>query len=51
MRAFSVLSVVFAAALSVVATPLVERQTPASVAVVLTELTTTVTPLANQLRK
>ncbi|KAF8133016.1 hypothetical protein EV363DRAFT_83932 [Boletus edulis] len=49
MRFFAVASVVFAATLGVFASPVVERQAPQSVAVVLTDLTNTVTPLANQL--
>ncbi|KAF8121797.1 hypothetical protein EV363DRAFT_1184196 [Boletus edulis] len=49
MRFFAVASLVFAATLGVFASPVVERQAPQSVAVVLTDLTNTVTPLANQL--
>ncbi|KIJ57626.1 hypothetical protein HYDPIDRAFT_44859 [Hydnomerulius pinastri MD-312] len=49
MRAFSTIAVLLTAALSVFATPLAERQTPASVAVVLSQLSSSVTPLANQL--
>ena len=50
MRFFTIASVLFTAAAGVFASPVVERATPQSAAVVLTDLTTTVTPLANQLR-
>ncbi|KAF9220343.1 hypothetical protein BS17DRAFT_787621 [Gyrodon lividus] len=49
MRAFAIASVIFTAALGVFASPVIERQTPASVAVVFAGLSNTVTPLANQL--
>ncbi|KIJ60151.1 hypothetical protein HYDPIDRAFT_32571 [Hydnomerulius pinastri MD-312] len=53
MRGFTTISVLFTAALSVFtnASPVevAKRQTPASVASILTDLTNTVTPLANQL--
>ncbi|KAG9313682.1 hypothetical protein JVU11DRAFT_6028 [Chiua virens] len=49
MRFFAVASVLLTAAVSVFASPVVERQTPQSAAVVLTSLTNTVTPLANRL--
>ncbi|KAH0826058.1 hypothetical protein J3R83DRAFT_7345 [Lanmaoa asiatica] len=49
MRFFTIASVLFTAAVSVLASPVVERQTPQSAAVVLTDLSNTVTPLANQL--
>ncbi|KAF8549524.1 hypothetical protein OG21DRAFT_1555082 [Imleria badia] len=49
MRFFAITSVLFTAAVGVFAGPVVERQALQSVAVVLTDLTSTVTPLANQL--
>lgn len=51
MRFFAIASVVFATAIGVFANPVVERQAPQSVAVVLTTLSNNVTPLANQLRE
>ncbi|KAG8221640.1 hypothetical protein J3R82DRAFT_1919 [Butyriboletus roseoflavus] len=49
MRFFAIASVLFTAAVAVFASPVVERQAPQSVAVVLSGLSDTVTPLANQL--
>lgn len=51
MRFFAVATVLFTAVVSVFASPVVQRDTPKSAAVVLTDLSNTVTPLAHQLRE
>lgn len=51
MRFFTIASVLFTTVVSVFASPVIERQAPQSVAVILTDLSSTVTPLANQLRE
>lgn len=49
MRFFAIASVLFTAAVGVIAGPVVERDTTSSVATVLTTLKSNVTPYVNQL--
>ena len=49
MRCFVIASVLFTAAVAVFANPVVERQNPPSIAVILAGLNLTLTPLANHM--